>query len=203
MISYSLNLICMTMNGIIAKNIEQNVDSSLHYISPLHQYIWRDIYPNFWGSHLDQQIKIHAFDEIFREILLYEITGTLTPQLTDVSNDLRSILAWDENHSNFPEAMVWPLQFKMHQQAIWIATKYMNLAQQEKILAILGYDSSLDIIKQNRRVVAFIEWRDDDKPISSWTEAIRDNTITRTLHCVREARIQDESSDGYRRRNDE
>lgn len=39
MISYSLNLICMTMNGIIAKNIEQNVDSSLHYISPLHQYI--------------------------------------------------------------------------------------------------------------------------------------------------------------------
>lgn len=43
----------------------------------------------------------------------------------------------------------------------------MNLAQQEKILAILGYDSSLDIIKQNRRVVAFIEWRDDDKPISS------------------------------------
>ena len=91
------------------------------------------------------------------------------------------------------------LWLRMRKKAISMMAPYMNTDEQEKILNILGYNSDLAIIKQNRLVKSFIEWCDDDKPITPSTQAISKEIITRSLHCIREQRVHNKSSSSYGR----
>lgn len=43
-------------------------------------------------------------------------------------------------------------------------------------------------MKQNRLVIAFIEWCNDDMPITSNTQALCDKIILRVTHSMREQR---------------
>lgn len=192
----------MTMHWAIAHTIEESVGSSLNYQSPLSQYIWKDLYPPFWEDSLDQQTKTHEFDDIFREIFLHQITGIITPQLENSLLDLQEILP--NNSENIQDGLSMEdrakkLWLRMRKKAISMMAQYMNTDEQEKILNILGYNSDLAIIKQNRLVKSFIEWCDDDKPITPSTQAISKEIITRSLHCIREQRVHNKSSSSYRR----
>ena len=173
----------MTMHWAIAHTIEENVESSLQSHSSLIRYIWNDIYPTFWGSILEQKTKTHVFEEIVREVLLHTITWIITPQLEDSLIDLQDILP-----SNAGEDWAKELWLKIQEKTIELTTWSFTVDKQAIILDILDYNSDIGIMKQNRLVIAFIEWCNDDMPITSNTQALCDKIILRVTHSMMEQR---------------
>ena len=65
-------------------------------------------------------------------------------------------------------------------------------SQQERILQILDYNDN-DMIKQNRRIASYVEWRDNGKPITNGTLAITKQVTSRICYCIREGQMPDKA----------
>ncbi len=81
---------------------------------------------------------------------------------------------------------------EMRDVADTILSARMVGSQQERILQILDYNDN-DMIKQNRRIASYVEWRDNGKPITNGTPAITKHVTSRICYCIRESQIPNTS----------
>lgn len=81
---------------------------------------------------------------------------------------------------------------EMKDVADTILSARMVGSQQERILQILDYNDN-DMIKQNRRIASYVEWRDNGKPITNGTPAITKQVTSRICYCIREGQMPDKA----------